>query len=347
LLLGLTASLVFLQTMKSQWDEIDARQALLFDEAYRGVLQQWNYPGTTEVTIESRHLHLLDGRSPAFESRARQLTLGVLIRDDPISYTQRRAKQIVEMEAKLGQALGEPVLLHLKIFKEECRHAGLIGGGGADFMLLEPVAYLQAKQAQPGIVLLARESKAPAGVIITREKSGVSDLRQLAGRSFAFLDPADALSVIAKAHLANAGLCHNDLSSITYFSDRDAPSSLSEIRPDRKTSRRQTLSAVLDGEAAAAVTTLKRFELNRHLGLIKLHDIPANHKVFVAREGLDPKVIQSFRAALLDMGRVQSKAADDFPDQPDFLPAVGCDDLYLDALRDAFQKAERFDHPES
>jgi hypothetical protein len=174
----------------------------------------------------------------------------------------------------------------------------------------------------------------------------VSDLRQLAGQSFAFLDPADALSVMAKGHLAEAGLCHNDLSSITYFRDRDEPASPSEIRPDRKTSRRQTLSAVLNGEVAAGVTTLKRFELNRHLGLIKLADLPSNHKVFVAREGLDPKIIQAFRAALLDMGRVPGKAGDDFPDQPEFLSAVDCDDSYLDPLRDALQKAARFDHPQ-
>jgi hypothetical protein len=46
------------------------------------------------------------------------------------------------------------------------------------------------------------------------------------------------------------------------------------------------------------------------------------------------------------MGRVQSKAANDFPDQPEFLSAVDCDDLCLDPLRDALQKAARFDHPQ-
>ena len=152
--------------------------------------------------MPSRYLAILDGRSRAADSGWQGITLGISINEDPIAFAQVRTRLMGILERGMTEQLGQPVLLHLKIFKVNNREPELLEQGESDFMLLDPFSYVAARKKVPGIIPIVRENADHRGTIVTRAGTGVTRLQDLRGKTFAFPAADDPLTIWAKARLA-------------------------------------------------------------------------------------------------------------------------------------------------
>jgi hypothetical protein len=106
------------------------------------------------------------------------------------------------------------------------------------------------------------------------------------------------------------------------------------------------VAAVLKGSADAAAVHLRRFELEKHNGLVGIDTFSSTPRIVVARQGLEAHVAEAFRAALIHVRTTDRRPGD--PDdntgwEETLDRAVPIDDSYLRPLLDAMRKAARFD----
>jgi serine/threonine protein kinase len=342
LFLGLSVALILLSVVLDQKQDIQAGQAVLFDEGINLISQIWKDPSKEEVTIASEYLATFDNRTPAYRAQWRQLTFGINSDGEPVAIAQGYARLLGYFEKRMSADMGEPVAFDLKLFKRFSQNSELIVQGKADFIAMSAVEYIQAKARAPGITAIARGTAIPEAVVFAKADSGITRLEQLAGRAIVFVDPRYPLNAWAKAHFVDAGLFAKNFLSSTHLEDRLlAPE---EIEPNRAPfihSRWEARSRVLQGEFDASVGYKPRFEREKHFGLIELLSFPVTPDVIVAREGVSEQDLNSFRAALRQLPRdiIRSRISGEEFDAE----WVEVQDAFFDELRAAMEKAERFD----
>jgi serine/threonine protein kinase/ABC-type phosphate/phosphonate transport system substrate-binding protein len=342
LLLGLSIALILLRVVLAQKEDIQAGQAVLFDEGINLISQIWKDPAKEEVTISSEYLATFDNRTPAYRAQWRPLTFGINSDGEPVAMAQGYARLLGYLEKNMSSEMREPVAFDLKLFKRFSQNSELIVQGRADFIVMTPVDYIHAKSKAPGITPIARATAIPEAVVFANAESGITRLEQLAGRSIIFVDPRYPLNSWAKAHLVDAGFFATDFQSSTHLEDRLL--SPEETAPNRAPfvhSRWETRSLVLRGEFDASVGYKPRFEREKHFGLVELLSFQVTPDVIVAREEIGTNDLKAFRSALRRLPRdiIGSRiSGEEFSAE-----WVEVEDSYFDELRAAMEKAERFD----
>lgn len=166
-----------------------------------------------------------------------------------------------------------------------------VARGHVDVARLEAGAFLAAQERAPGLALLAAEQsargRARRGVIVTSAHGDIDTLDELRGKRFAFGDEHAAIGrYLPQAALLEAGLRAADLGGWTYLG-----------RGDR------IAAAVRLGEFDAGVIDAELFPRVNVDGSLRalappLLDAP---RPWVARAGLEPRLVGALRAALLDL----------------------------------------------
>jgi ABC-type phosphate/phosphonate transport system substrate-binding protein len=316
--------------------QVEKQQAMLFQEKVERLSENWDDPKNRDLTISSTDLAILSNRTPPDAPAAHRLTFGVRIFENPVSYAQQRASFFTELEANLNQTLLTRVQLDLRVFKSDAAETDLLAQGKADFMVMEATSFLEAKKEVPGIIPIAGVAKDWIGVLMARTQSGITQLKELAGKSILFSARSDPLTVWAKARLADAGLFSKDLKLVTNL----------VTQPTYRASSREVAAAVLRGQVDAGTVPMQRYELEMRSGLVLLDKFPITPRVFVARQGLETNLIAAFRFALLHLKGFGKEGLDSWnlfeghQTVPDLVP-IG--DSYFDGLREALRKAARFD----
>jgi len=229
-------------------------------------------------------------QEPAQERPARTLTFGVYSFKKPTEVVRDFAVATDALAAALTKDTGAAVALQLRVFKtyDECLTRFV--AGDIDIVRFGPASYVLAQQRQPKVQLLAAEQedgkKRCKGVIVVRKNSPIRSLADLKGHSFAFGDENSTIGrYLSQQQLVDAGIHADDLSSFRYLDRHD-----------------KVFKAVEVGDFDAGAVHIGTFEdLNDKGQLREIARFDNVGKPWVARAGLDSKLVTALRKTLLGM----------------------------------------------
>jgi len=235
------------------------------------------------------------------------------------------------VEQRVAEALGEPVKVKLEVVRGYAAGAELILSGKVDVMRLGPASYVQVKDKEAGIELLAMENKNGGntfeGVIAVHENSDITVLSQLRGRTFAFGSERSTLGrYFAQLELTRAGILASDLKSYEYLGRHDKVG--------------QAVGAGLFDAGALEGTMFKKLQA-KGVPIRALCIMRNATKAWAARAGLDPRLKQAVSQALFGINDHKALTALRFDG---FL--LGHDSDY-DPTREAINRNSEFFDPSS
>jgi len=314
--LGLGLALHFLGRARQQELEAGLRRSVILQ-------QQWNLieaelKGTNNNPIPNRSeiLSVLGNyRQP--EDRLGtpwRFSVTVSATESPVQVAKAYVPFLKRLEQDMAGRLDRPVLLDFVLGREFQPDHQQLTSGRTDFQRMGLVSFLLAKRIEPGLQPVLEEDVGKRAVIFVRQElfdQGVTNLSRLTGHAFAFGDTNSTINLVAKALLVRAGLRGTNLSRYHHFNTYDAPTLDLIHEVQRRTGQtdvmpvvrrnRETLRAVLQGGYDAGVVRERYFETEKRMGLVALEVFETPPDVYVARAGLDARVIEAFRTSLLSL----------------------------------------------
>jgi len=202
----------------------------------------------------------------------------------PLESPAQMYKKFTPLAEYLSEALGREVVFKLSTtFSDAVKD---IGASGTDICYMTPTTYIEAHD-KFGVELVAKAlrngSPFSHTLIVARENSGIKELGELKGRSFAFGDRMSTSSCLVPMYmLSKAGVKLSDLGEYNFLGHHD-----------------DVAKAVLLGEVDAGglrETTAEQFRERGLVFLAKSDDIPEFN--FCVRPGMDGGLVEQIRAAL-------------------------------------------------
>lgn len=218
---------------------------------------------------------------------------------------------------------GFAVRIDLRIFSTYAEAQDAVHSGAFDFARIGPASYVLARERKAPIRLLAVESHAGEthfeGAIFVRTDSPVRTLADLRGKRFAFGEQTSTTGrYLAQAALIQAGVRAADLSGYEYLGRHD-----------------KVVMAVAANVFDAGASNERTIDKYAHRGLRKLHTFVTPTQPWIVNTGLEPRLVDALRSALLN---VEAEALK-YIDRDGFLPGREAD---FDRLRKAMRLAEQF-----
>ncbi len=218
-----------------------------------------------------------------------ELTFGVYTSDPASTMYRMFAPVLEELNQTLSNDLKREVDIELRIAKTYEQGLALLVDGEVDFVRFGPASYVLAKDQEPGVHLLAMEEKGGAkrfqGVVVVREDSGIQELEDLRGKSFAFGDPNSTIGrYLVQSLLVDAKLRAADFSAYAYLDRHGRVAAAVQRRDYVAGAIKESTLAKLEGEPLRA--------------LVRFDNVT---KPWIARAGLDPVLVQSLSAALIGL----------------------------------------------
>lgn len=155
-----------------------------------------------------------------------ELIFGIYASEKPSSLIKKFRPIMDYLEKDLNKTSDEKIKIKIKIAKSY--EAGIedIVEGYVDFSRLGPASYIEAKDLNPKLEILALESKKGKkefnGVICVLENSSYTHVKQLKGKSFAFGNEISTIGrYLSQQYLMNHGIKEKDLSNYKYLGRHD------------------------------------------------------------------------------------------------------------------------------
>jgi phosphonate transport system substrate-binding protein len=235
-------------------------------------------------------LALLGGVSEPAQAEL-ALTFGAYSSDKPSAMVAQIRPSLNEVARDMSAVLGEAVEISMQVVRSYEDGVGLVVSGRVDFARLGAASYVAAIDQNPDLEILAMEnkrgSKSFRGVICVRQDSDITELGQLKGRSFAFGNTRSTLGrYLAQLTLFNAGILAEDLDHYEYLGRHDKVG-------------RAIGSGLFDGGAVEETVFAKLVKQGVPIRAIATYTTAT--KPWVARQGLDPRIKQALRQALLNL----------------------------------------------
>jgi len=232
-------------------------------------------------------------------------------------------RQITPLTDSLEKLLGAEVQPY--IFPDYEGGISGIATGEVDFMRLGAASYVIATEQNPGLHLLAMESKKGErtfkGVIAVHEDAAFTSLSELKGKRFAFGDKLSTVGrYLSQLELSNAGVGSAELASFDYLERHD--------KVGMAVAAKQ-----FDAGALKSATFKSLKEDGQPLRELSNFDVVT--KPWVARSDLEPERLQALRKALFELEPEQLKnlAKDGF---------LSAEDKYYDTIRKAIKASASF-----
>lgn len=227
-------------------------------------------------------------KAPTAAAAPVELKFGLYSFKKPTDVYRSFMVAIDDLDASLSKALGRPVSINLKIYKtyDECLDHFV--AGDVDFVRFGPASYVLAKSRQEDIQLLVAEKEdivdSMSGVIAVRASSPIHCLADLKGRKFAFGDDSSTIGrYLSQAELVAAGIHAADLSGFKYLDRHD-----------------KVFKAVEIGDFDAGALHYATYQENNRGGqlreLVRFKNVG---KPWIARAGLEPRLVEGLRQSLL------------------------------------------------
>ena len=202
---GLLAVILHETRMK---EEAKERQLRNTEAALESV---WTNATQTFQTIRSDERRVTAGKIPSrLAPGTAPLVLGVHTHAKPRQMLADFQPVMDYLEAELGTPID------FTIYKGLSNAVSALVNGKVDFMRIGPAAYVLAQEQQTNLVLLAEQlhngTNRMYGVIFTKPLSGISTLKDMRGRKFAFGDRDSTFgSILPRALLYRIGIHASDL----------------------------------------------------------------------------------------------------------------------------------------
>ena len=219
------------------------------------------------------------------------LSFGVYAADKPTVVVKKFKPVLKVLEKSLAQRLGEPVQIRLQVASTYEIGITNITTGKVDFARLGPASYIEAKNRQNALKIVALESnngeKRFNGVICVASDSPINSPVDLKGKRFAFGDQRSTIGrYLSQQYLMKQGIKANDLDQYDYLDRHD-----------------KVGSAVAAGQYDAGA--LKESTYNRLVAngsaLRILSTFPNVTKPWIARSNLDERIFLALRSSLLEI----------------------------------------------
>ena len=154
------------------------------------------------------------------------LIFGTYAADKPTETVRKYGPFLSFLSQALGEEIGKPVKIKMKVDKEYDAAIGNLANGHVDFARFGPASYVTAKGMNPDITIIAMESKKGEkrfnGVIAVHADSDMQTLADLRGQSFAFGDELSTIGrYLSQSHLLDAGISAGDLERFEYLGRHD------------------------------------------------------------------------------------------------------------------------------
>lgn len=154
------------------------------------------------------------------------LTFGTYAAVKPTATARKFIPFLDYLAQEMTTILGEKVTIKIKISREYETGISDLTEGRVDFSRFGPASYVMAKEQNPGIQIIAMETKNGEktfnGVIAIHSESTITDLSDLKGRSFAFGDELSTIGrYLSQAVLLDAGISASDLKTYEYLGRHD------------------------------------------------------------------------------------------------------------------------------
>ena len=219
------------------------------------------------------------------------LKFGVYSADKATEMVKQFRPTLDVLEVELSRTLKEKVEISLSVAKSYEEGISSIAKGEVDLAQLGPVSYVQAKEANPKIKIVAVESnkgtKTFKGVIAVREDSSIKDIKALRGASFAFGDELSTIGrYLSQKYLMDHGIFAKDLKKFEYLGRHDRVGAAVDAKE-------------FDAGALKEGTLKKMVKAGAHLRVLAAFDNVT--KPWVARAGLDERTLTALRQALLNL----------------------------------------------
>lgn len=312
--LGLGFTLHLLNRTRQQDLDAALRRNMILQDQWNLIEAELKGTNNNPIPIRSEILAVLGNyRQPEdYLGTPLRFSVTVSATESPIQVAKAYVPFLKRLEQDMARRLDRPVLLDFVLGREFRPDHEQLTGSRTDFQRMGLASYLLAKRIQPGLQPVLEEDVGKRAVIFVRQElfdSGVTNLSRLVGRAFAFGDTNSTINLVAQTLLVRAGVRGSDLRRYHYFNAYDTPT-LDLIREvQRRTGQtdvmpvvrrnRETLRAVLQGGYDAGVVRERYFETEKRKGLVALTVFETPPDVYVARAGLDAKVIEAFRGSLL------------------------------------------------
>lgn len=155
-----------------------------------------------------------------------ELVFGTYAADKPTATVRQYQPFLAFLSERMSERLGEPVTIRLKIAKEYGEGIRQLAAGEVDFARFGPASYVHVMNENPGIRIVAMESKNGGkrfkGVIVVHADSPVQSVAELAGQGFAFGDELSTIGrYLAQEYLLEAGISSEDLKEFAYLGRHD------------------------------------------------------------------------------------------------------------------------------
>lgn len=213
-------------------------------------------------------------------------TLGV----HPYLPEQELTRRFQGLVNYLAERLGEPV--KLKISRDYESHIEHAGNNALDIAYMGPSSFVTMTSRYGKRPLLARlevnHEPSFMGVVVVHKDSGITDLKQLVGRRFAFGSAHSTMSYIVPRYmLMKAGVELGALESYKFLGNH-----------------RNVALGVLLGEFDAGAVKKEVYEYFIGRGLVVLKETPViSEHVFIARNGIPESRLQKIRRIFLALSR--------------------------------------------
>jgi phosphonate transport system substrate-binding protein len=154
------------------------------------------------------------------------LSFGVYTSDKPSAMVRQFRPILDVVETRMTLMLGEPVEIRLQVAKTYEQGIADLVEDKVDFARFGPASYIEAKQADPGVTILAVESndgtKIFDGVISVASESPIKSVDELRGKSFAFGDRRSTIGrYLSQIFLLHSGVHASNLKHYEYLGRHD------------------------------------------------------------------------------------------------------------------------------
>lgn len=236
---------------------------------------------------------------PGMAQADTSIVFGTYSSDKPSAMVKQLRPSLKRIGELMGRALGEPVEVRLQVVRGYKAGVKLIADGKVDFARFGPASYVMAKRENPNLKILAMEKKRGKkqfyGIIAVHKDSPIQELSQLQGKSFGFGNERSTLGrYIAQMSLMEAGVFASDLKSYEYLGRHDKVG-------------RAVGSGLVDA-GALEETTFKKL-VSAGVPIRALTRTPNATRPWVARAGMDPRLFNALRQALIELDDSEALSA--------------------------------------
>jgi phosphonate transport system substrate-binding protein len=254
------------------------------------------------------------------------LTFGVYASDKPSAMVEQVRPTLNALEHDLTGSLKRPVRITMQVFRSYDEGVAALIAKQVDFMRVGAASYVMVKRQDAGIRILAVEVNDGAasynGIICVRSDSAIKTLADLRGKSFAFGDKNSTMGrYAAQLILVKAGIRSSDLARFDYLDRHD---------------RVGTAVGAGQYDAGALEETMFKKLVAEGIPIRALASFPNATKPWPARAGLEPRLFDALRQALLHID--DPKALEPLRFEGFALP----DEAALELTRQAIEENGRF-----